>query len=125
VLVPTVAGLAVLKLSAWSDRRLETKRDAVDLQTILGWYATGRLLDELYDTELGLLETHGFDPALASAQRLGQHMAELLGRSAGDMAALLDNENLGRLVADMPASVADQAAGLRALREGLRPTESA
>jgi predicted nucleotidyltransferase len=41
VLVPTVAGLAVLKLSAWSDRRLETRRDAVDLQTIIGWYATG------------------------------------------------------------------------------------
>jgi predicted nucleotidyltransferase len=125
VLVPTVAGLAVLKLSAWSDRRLETRRDAVDLQTIIGWYATGTLLDELYDLDLGLLETHDFDPALASAHRLGGHMAELLGRSAGAVAALLDNENLGRLVADMPASVAGQAAALRALREGLRPAELA
>jgi predicted nucleotidyltransferase len=52
VLVPTVPGLAVLKLSAWSDRRLETRRDAVDLQTIIGWYSTEALLDELYETEL-------------------------------------------------------------------------
>lgn len=125
VLVPTVAGLVVLKLSAWSDRRLETRRDAVDLQKIIGWYATGALLDELYDTEVGLLQTHDFDPALASAHRLGRHMAELLGRDAGAVCAILDDEGLGRLVADMPASVADQAAVLRALRDGLRPAEPA
>lgn len=125
VLVPTVGGLAVLKLTAWSDRRLETRRDAVDLQTIIGWYATGALLDELYDLDARLLKAYDFDPVPASAHRLGQHMAEVLGRSAGLVAALLDGENLGRLVADMPASVADQAAILRALREGLRPTGSA
>lgn len=123
VLVPTAAGLAVLKLSAWSDRRLETRRDAVDLQTILGWYATGRLLDELYDTEVGLLQTYDFDPALASAHRLGRQMAELLGRSARAVAALLDDENVGRLAADMPASVAGPAAALHALRNGLRNPE--
>lgn len=120
VLVPTVAGLAVLKLSAWSDRRLETRRDAADLQTIIGWYATGALLDELYDVDVRLLKAYDFDPVPASAHRLGRHMAELLGRSAGFVAALLDGENLGRLVADMPASVADRAAILRALREGMR-----
>lgn len=120
ILVPTVGGLAVLKLSAWSDRRLETTRHAVDLQTIIGWYATGVLLDELYDLDLDLLQSYDFDPALASAHRLGRHMAELLGRGAGAVAALLDDGNLGRLVADMPPSVADQAAALRALREGLR-----
>lgn len=120
VLVPTVAGLAALKLSAWSDRRVETRRDAVDLQTILGWYATGALLGELFDTEVDLLEAYDFDPALASAHRLGRHMADLLGRSASDVAALLDDENVGRLAADMPASIADQAAALQALRDGLR-----
>lgn len=125
VLVPTVAGLAVLKLVAWSDRRLETKRDAVDLQTILGWYATGTLLDELYETELGLLSAYDFDPAPASAHRLGRHMAELLGSTTADVVALVDDESLGRLAADMPNSVADQAAALRALREGLRHSGSA
>ena len=124
VLVPTVDGLAVLKLSAWLDRRLETRRDAVDLQTIIGWYATGALLDELYDLDVGMLEMYDFDPALASAHRLGRHMAELLGRSAGAMSALLDDENLGRLVADRPSSIADQAAALRAPRDGLGPARA-
>ena len=124
VLVPTVAGLAVLKLTAWSDRRLDTRRDAVDLQTIIGWYATGTLLDELYDLDARLLETHDFDPVTASAHRLGRHMAKVLGRDAGSVAALLDDPKLGMLVADMPASVADQGAALRALRAGLRSTDS-
>lgn len=120
VLVPTIAGLAVLKLTAWSDRRLETKRDAGDLQTIIGWYGAGALLDELYDTGLELLEEHGFDPHIAAEHRLGRHMAEQLGASTDAVLAILDDDNLARLVADMPASVADQAATLRALRDGIR-----
>lgn len=120
VLMPTVAGLAVLKLTAWSDRRLETKRDAVDLQTIIGWYWTGALLDELYDTEVELLEEHGFDPELAGAHRRGRHMAELLGDTTGAVLSILDDDHLAKLVADTPASVANQAATLRALRDGMR-----
>lgn len=77
------------------------------------------MLDELYDLDVRLLETYDFDPVPASAHRLGRHMAELLGGGAGTVAALIDDENLGRLVADMPESVIDQAAVLRALREGL------
>lgn len=120
VLVPTVAGLVVLKLSAWSDRRLETKRDAVDLQTMLRWSSTAELLDEFYEDELDLLVAYDFDPVLAASHRLGRHMAELLGATSTQVAALIDDEALGRLAADMPRSVADQAAALRALREGLR-----
>lgn len=119
-LVPTVAGLAVLKLVAWSDRRLETRRDAVDLQTILGWYATAELLEELYETELGLLLVHDFDPVLASCHRLGRHMAGLLGATTAAVARLIDGDGLTRLAADMPRSVDDQLAALRALRDGLR-----
>jgi predicted nucleotidyltransferase len=123
VLVPTVPGLAVLKLSAWSDRRLATRRDVVDLQTIIGWYATGALLDELYDTEVDLLETYDFDPGLASAFRLGRHMAELLGANASTLAALLDDDGPARLSADMRASASDQVAILQALRDGLRAAD--
>ena len=119
VLTPSVAGLAVLKVIAWSDRRLQTKRDAVDLQTIIGWYGTGALLDELYDTELRLLQEHGFDPDLAAAHRRGRHRAALLGRSAAAVLAVLDDDHLGRLAADMPGSAANQVAMLRALRDGM------
>lgn len=123
VLVPTIAGLAVMKLTAWSDRRLETKRDAVDVQTIIGWYGAGALLGELYETEGELLEAYGFDPDLAGAHRLGRHMTELLGDSTDVVLANLDDDHLARLVADMPASVTNQAATLRALRDGMQRTK--
>ena len=119
VAVPTVAGLAVLKLSAWSDRRLETRRDAVDLQTITGWYMTGTFLDELYDTEVDLLEAYDFDPDLAAAHRLGRDMAQLLGGSARPALALLADDKPARLAADMPTSVGDQTGIVRSLRAGL------
>jgi hypothetical protein len=41
VRVPTVPGLAVLKILAWADRRLQSSRDAVDLDEIIGWYGEG------------------------------------------------------------------------------------
>ncbi|WP_028048953.1 nucleotidyl transferase AbiEii/AbiGii toxin family protein [Cellulomonas sp. URHD0024] len=124
VRVPSVAGLVTLKLIAWSDRRLETRRDAVDLQTIIGWTTTGALLDDLYATGVALLEAYEFDPDLAAAHRLGHEMFELLGSAAPQVLALVDDDNLARLAADMPTSVVDPAPALRALRTGLsgRPT---
>lgn len=119
VSVPSVPGLAVLKLTTWSERRLQTKRDAVDLQTVIGWYRSGALLDEVYESEVGLLETYGFDSDLASAHQLGRHMAQLLGADAGGVLAILDDDGLGTLAADMPPSVRDCVATLRALREGV------
>lgn len=123
VRVPSPAGLAALKVIAWSDRRLETRRDAVDLHTIIGWYQSGTLLEELYNTELRLLEVHGFDPDLAAAHRLGRQMAEVLGDSRGQVRDILD-DHLAQLVADMPASVLDLRAVLEALRSGMREDES-
>ncbi|WP_426594908.1 nucleotidyl transferase AbiEii/AbiGii toxin family protein [Cellulomonas sp. McL0617] len=119
VRVPSVAGLATLKLMAWSDRRLETRRDAVDLRTIIGWGTTGALLDDLYETSVDLLEAYEFDPDLAAAYRLGSEMLDLLGSEAPHVRALLDDDNAARLVADMLPSVTDDAAILRALRSGL------
>lgn len=119
VRVPSVAGLTSLKLTAWSDRRLETRRDAVDLQSIIGWCASGSLLDALYEDGIALLEAYDFDPDLAAAHRLGLDMAASLGSAAPRALALLDDDNVARLVADMPPSVADQSAILLALRAGL------
>lgn len=119
VRVPSVAGLTTLKLMAWSDRRLETRRDAVDLQTILGWGTTGALLDDLFETGVALLEAYDFDTDLAASHRLGLQMLELLGSEAPQVLALLDDDNLARLAADMPASPAAPADMLRTLRAGL------
>jgi len=118
VRVPSVAGLTMLKLMAWSDRRLETRRDAVDLQTIIGWYATGSLLNEIYDTGIEVLEAYDFDPILASAHRLGRDIACVLGAAVPRLLGVLDDDNLASLVADMPRTVERQIAILRALRSG-------
>lgn len=120
VLVPSLPGLAVLKLVAWSDRRLETRRDAVDLQTMLGWLQAAQLLEELYENHLDALIAYDFDPTLAACFTLGREMAGLLDGTAADVVALLDDDRLGQLVADMPRSVADQTEAIRALRDGLR-----
>ncbi|MDQ0373915.1 nucleotidyl transferase AbiEii/AbiGii toxin family protein [Cellulomonas humilata] len=119
VRVPSVAGLTTLKLMAWSDRRLETRRDAVDLQTIMGWATTGALLDDLYATGVPLLEAYDFDTDLAASHRLGSQMFQLLGSVAPQVLALLDDDNLSRLAADMPTTVVAQGPMLRALRAGL------
>lgn len=120
VQVPTVAGLTALKLLAWFERRLETRRDAVDLDTLIGWYGTGTLLDDLYDSDVDLLEAYDFDPDLASAHRLGRAMADELTTGTPRLLQVLDDDGLARLAADMPTTVADRAAALRAVRSGLR-----
>jgi len=119
VRVPSLPGLASLKLTAWFDRRLETRRDAVDLQTIIGWCTSGTLLDDLYENGVELLEAYGFDPDLASAHRLGNDIAGMFQSETQRLLDILDGDNVARLVADMPSTVTDQAAIVRAVRSGL------
>jgi predicted nucleotidyltransferase len=70
VRVPTIPGLALLKVIAWVDRRLLSRRDAVDLDEILGWYADGLSLDDLSD-DTDLLARYDFDLALTATRRDG------------------------------------------------------
>jgi len=117
--VPSMPGLAFLKLAAWHDRRLETRRDAVDLATIIGWYSTGHHLDVLYGEAADVLQRYDFDPVLAGAHRLGQDVAAVLGPGTNRALSILDEENVSRLTADMPSTVLDRTPILRALRAGI------
>jgi predicted nucleotidyltransferase len=90
-LVVPVASLpaqSLLKLLAWHDRRYDTKRDAIDLRTILGAYHEGPSFDELYNNHPELLDRHDYDPANAGA--------ELVGREAGALLAPGDREKVLR-----------------------------
>ena len=122
VKVPSIPGLAVLKLVTWSDRHLLTRRDAIDLETIIGWYSTGTFLDSLYAEEADLLAVYDFEIELAGAHLLGSHMARLLGpASAEAVAGMLDDEALARLANDMGRTSTGMTQLLQALRAGIRP----
>lgn len=78
VLVATPAGLATLKLIAWSDNPTERRKDALDLAFLLRVYMDigtndKRLLSEHDD----LLNADEFDYELAGARLLGRDMATL------------------------------------------------
>ncbi len=120
VKVPSIPGLAVLKLVTWSDRHLLTLRDAIDLDTIIGWYSTGAFLDSLYGEEADLLAANDFEIEPAGAHLLGSHMARLLGPiSAETVAGILDDETLVRLANDMGRTSTDMTHLLQALRAGM------
>jgi len=75
--VASIPGLMILKLVAWSDRGLETDKDAADIYRLLTAYADAGNTDRLYEHEMALLEAVGFDMELAGAELLGHDVAQL------------------------------------------------
>ncbi len=69
--VASVAGLTLLKLTAWADRGRETNKDAADIYRLLTSYGEAGNSDRLYD-DVNLLGASGFDLRLAGAELLGQ-----------------------------------------------------
>jgi predicted nucleotidyltransferase len=77
--VVALAALSLLKVTAWLDRHHETDKDAVDLLMLLRRYAAAGNVDRLYDTEVDLVTSSGFDPELAGARLLGRDAVKLCG----------------------------------------------
>jgi predicted nucleotidyltransferase len=125
VRVPTIPGLALLKIITWRDRRLLSRRDATDLDEIINWYAEGPFLDQLYD-DVDILGRYDFDIALAAAHRLGRHIGLLAGRdcTTAVLAILGDDESRARLANDMGRPPTGDPARLWALAGGLADTGS-
>jgi predicted nucleotidyltransferase len=121
VRVPTIPGLALLKIITWSDGRLLSRRDATDLGEIINWYAEGPFLDQLYD-EVDIL---GRYVALAAAHRLGRHIGLLAGRdcTTAVLAILGDDELRAPLANDMGRPPTGDPARLWALANGVRDTD--
>jgi predicted nucleotidyltransferase len=68
--VASLAGLAILKLFAWLDRR--DPRDAADLKRLMETFADAGNTDRLYESEEEELERVGYDMELAGAYLLGR-----------------------------------------------------
>jgi predicted nucleotidyltransferase len=68
--VASLAGIAVLKLFAWHDRRTNDK-DALDLYRVISSYADAGNFDRLFDAETHFLEQADHDIEFAGAALLG------------------------------------------------------
>ncbi|MFS0701821.1 hypothetical protein AB6N24_17750 [Cellulomonas sp. 179-A 4D5 NHS] len=117
--VPTVAGLALLKIIAWTDRKHTTHRDASDLAEILDWQSQGVLLEALYLSAPQRLERYDFDVNLAGANRLGAEMAVVMGVGVAQLTEAFPEAAIDLLASHMPRTVVDRVSMLRALFDGL------
>lgn len=75
--VPTLAGLAILKLISWKEKYPERKKDAEDLLLIMNKYENAGNLDRLYSDKQVLLQEEKFDTVLAGIRLLGEDMAAI------------------------------------------------
>lgn len=79
-LIPSIAGLIVLKFIAWSERhRTAPGRDAYDLRMMLTHYLDAGNLRHLYENHADLVD-EDFDYSLASARVAGRDASGLLHR---------------------------------------------
>jgi predicted nucleotidyltransferase len=80
VLVANPAGMALLKLIAWTDRARDKRgKDALDLAYLLASYERIPAVQEVLYDDAGIMESYGWDIVLAAAHRLGQDAAGIAG----------------------------------------------
>lgn len=105
ILVASLPGITVLKLFAWSDRRHENSKDALDLLTLLRRYHEAGNENRIYEdsSALAVLEAVGYDPELAGAWLLGNDVSTMVSASTlSDLEALLGiDTKRDQLITDM------------------------
>lgn len=75
--LPTLPGLALMKIVSWKEKYPERTKDAEDLLLIMHKYEDAGNFDRLYDKEQDLLEEEKFDARHASIRLLGRDMAKI------------------------------------------------
>lgn len=103
--VASLAGLAILKLIAWSDRGASNPKDAHDLYQLITQYADAGNHDRLYESEFTLLEQAGYDPEIAGACLLGKDTALLAtGTTYQQLMTILEQDHK-RLALEMTKAI--------------------
>jgi len=75
----SLPGMAVLKIIAWRDRHNEfPTKDAVDIATLLKYYADAGNDERMYDEHSDLVEFENFEFELSGARMLGRDMAKIM-----------------------------------------------
>ncbi len=109
VKVPTIPGMALMKVISWNDRYPERSKDAEDLLFFMEHYADAGNEDRMFDNEVELLQMEGFDLVLAGIRLLGRDMAAIADEATGRaIIEILEAETVDqqryRLVQDMAGS---------------------
>ncbi|HNX77742.1 MAG TPA: hypothetical protein PLM07_19680 [Candidatus Rifleibacterium sp.] len=103
--IPTLPGLALLKIISWNERFPERGKDALDLLLIMDNYSETGIENRLYQEE-SLLNEENFDLKNASIRLLGKDMAKLATSETYDTVKSIlknetDKEGLNRLANSM------------------------
>jgi predicted nucleotidyltransferase len=75
--LPTLPGLALMKIVSWRERYPERTKDAEDLLFIMHKYEDAGNFDRLFDKEPELLQEENFDTKIAGIRLLGRDMAKI------------------------------------------------
>lgn len=106
VKVPTIPGMALMKLISWDDDYPHRSKDAEDLLFLMTNYAEAGNVDRLFDKETELLKEEGFDVTQAGIRLLGRDMAAMAARETGEAVKMIllqetDERQRCRLITDM------------------------
>lgn len=104
--LPTLPGLALMKIISWEERYPERAKDAEDLSLIMNSYENAGNFERLYGQEQNLLQAESFDTRLAGIRLLGRDMAKIADHKTAEVVRrILYNEtdriSQYRLVVDM------------------------
>lgn len=108
--LPTLPGLALMKIISWKEKYPVRKKDAEDLLFIMQKYEEAGNFDRLYDKEQVLLQEENFDARLTSIRLLGRDMARIADPDTlSTVRTILDGEtgeqSQYRLITDMMGAV--------------------
>jgi len=106
VKVPTIPGLALMKIISWRNRYPERPKDAEDLLFLMDHYAEAGNEERLYEKEDEILQTEDFDLTMAGIRLLGRDLAATANDKTGAAVASILKNEIGdqdqyRLVTDM------------------------
>jgi predicted nucleotidyltransferase len=103
ITIPSIAGLTILKLFAWINRRNE--RDMLDIRRLLETYAVSSNLDRIYEEELPVLGRLHYDTTRAGVHLLGKDPQQVVDQSVRDkLSAALSEDLIERLVTGIAGS---------------------
>lgn len=104
--VPTIPGMVMMKLISWDERYPSRSKDAEDLLFLMDHYAEAGNEDRLFEDELELMQSEGFDLTLAGIRLLGRDLASVATEATAEvirriLTAETDEEGRLRLIQQM------------------------